>query len=191
MLGARRCNVVGDRPLVVLLGDIQDWVIVARCCTKFVQKIICVFFFLLGLSTCKMYSYLYDGIHPITRRDTLTKAIEVDMEDVFEMKTVQVQVPVLKAGVDLGNLNLRQLDQLRRALSSAARQTEAAKLSATIDAAFEKRVKGFKAQLKTGILEAIERGESPAMSGKKRLERYLVEFNLMHKKATIAATLKI
>jgi len=138
-----------------------------------------------------MYSDLYDGMHPITRRDTLTKANEVDMENVLEMKTVRVQVPVLKADVDLGNLNLRQLDQLRRALSSAARQTDAAKLSATIDAAFEKRVKEFKAQLKTGILEAIERGESPAMSGKKRLERYLVEFNLTHKKATIAATLKI
>jgi len=54
MLGARRCNVVGDRPLVVLLGDIQDWGIAICCCTKFVQKIICDFFFLLGLSTCKM-----------------------------------------------------------------------------------------------------------------------------------------
>ena len=138
-----------------------------------------------------MYSDLYDGIHPITRRDTLTKANEVDMENVLEMKTVRAQVPVLRDGVDLADLNLRQLDELRRALSSAARQTDAAKLSAATDAAFEKRVKGFKAQLKTGILEAIERGESPAMSGKKRLERYLVEFNLTHKKATIAATLKI
>ena len=113
------------------------------------------------------------------------------MKDVFEMKTVQVQVPVLKAGVDLGNLNLRQLDELRRALSSAARQTDAAKLSATIDAAFEKRVKDFKNEVKRGILEAIERGETPDMSGRKRLERYLVQFNLTHKKATIAASLKI
>ena len=113
------------------------------------------------------------------------------MEDMFEMRTVRVQVPVLRDGVDLADLNLRQLDELRRALSSAARQTDAAKLSATIDAAFEKRVKGFKAQLKTGILEAIERGESPAMSGRKRLERYLVQFNLTHKKASIAASLKI
>tara|TARA_R100000353_G_scaffold44913_1_gene36062 strand:- start:141 stop:482 length:342 start_codon:yes stop_codon:yes gene_type:complete len=113
------------------------------------------------------------------------------MEDVFEMKTRKVQVPVLKDGIDLADLNLKQLDKLRHALSSAARQTDAAKLSTTINAAFEKRVKEFKAQLKTGILEAIERGESPAMSGKKRLERYLVQFNLTHKKATIAATLKI
>tara|TARA_B100000508_G_C11440190_1_gene268335 strand:- start:292 stop:633 length:342 start_codon:yes stop_codon:yes gene_type:complete len=113
------------------------------------------------------------------------------MSDLFEMRTVRVQVPVLRDGVDLADLNLRQLDELRRALSSAARQTDAAKLSATIDAAFEKRVKGFKAQLKTGILEAIERGESPAMSGRKRLERYLVQFNLTHKKASIAASLKI
>ncbi len=111
--------------------------------------------------------------------------------ELFEMKTVQVQVPVLKAGVDLGNLNLRQLDELRRALSSAARQTEAAKLSTTIDAAWEKRVKDFKNEIKRGILEAIERGETPDMSGKKRLERYLVQFNLTHKKASIAATLKI
>ena len=111
--------------------------------------------------------------------------------ELFEMKTVQVQVPVLKAGVDLGNLNLRQLDELRRALSSAARQTEAAKLSTTIDAAWEKRVKDFKNDIKRGILEAIERGETPDMSGKKRLERYLVQFNLTHKKASIAATLKI
>jgi|TARA_R100000008_G_C3525321_1_gene136271 hypothetical protein len=111
--------------------------------------------------------------------------------ELFEMKTVQVQVPVLKAGVDLGNLNLRQLDELRRALSSAARQTDAAKLSTTIDAAWEKRVKDFKAEVKRGILEAIERGETPDMSGKKRLERYLVQFNLTHKKATIAASLKI
>ena len=113
------------------------------------------------------------------------------MEDVFEMKTRKVQVPVLKDGIDLADLNLKQLDKLRHALSSAARQTDAAKLSTTINAAFEKRVKEFKAQLKTGILEAIERGESPAMSGKKRLERYLVQFNLTHKKATIAASLKI
>ena len=111
--------------------------------------------------------------------------------ELFEMKTVQVQVPVLKAGVDLGNLNLRQLDELRRALSSAARQTEAAKLSTTIDAAWEKRVKDFKNEIKRGILEAIERGETPDMSGKKRLERYLVQFNLTHKKASIAASLKI
>ena len=111
--------------------------------------------------------------------------------ELFEMKTVQVQVPVLKAGVDLGNLNLRQLDELRRALSSAARQTDAAKLSTTIDAAWEKRVKDFKNEIKRGILEAIERGETPDMSGKKRLERYLVQFNLTHKKATIAASLKI
>ena len=111
--------------------------------------------------------------------------------ELFEMKTVQVQVPVLKAGVDLGNLNLRQLDELRRALSSAARQTDAAKLSTTIDAAWEKRVKDFKNEIKRGILEAIERGETPDMSGKKRLERYLVQFNLTHKKASIAATLKI
>ena len=80
MLGARLCNVVGDRPLVVLLADIQDWGIAICCCTKFVQKIICVFFFLFGFSTCKMYSDLYDGIHPITRWGTLTKAIEIDME---------------------------------------------------------------------------------------------------------------
>ena len=112
-------------------------------------------------------------------------------DSLFEVKSRKVQIPVLKAGVDLGNLNLRQLDQLRRALSSAARQTEAAKLSATIDAAFEKRVKEFKDQIKRKAWEAIERGESPAMSGKKRLERYLVEFNLTHKKATIAASLKI
>ena len=113
------------------------------------------------------------------------------MSELFEMKTRKVQVPVLRDGIDLADLNLKQLDELRRALSSAARQTDAAKLSATIDAAFEKRVKGFKAQLKTGILEAIERGESPAMSGRKRLERYLVQFNLTHKKASIAASLKI
>ena len=112
-------------------------------------------------------------------------------DSLFEMKSRKVQVPVLKDGIDLADLNLRQLDELRRALSSAARQTDAAKLSTTIDAAFEKRVKGFKAQLKKGILEAIERGEAPIMQGKKRLERYLVEFNLTHKKATIAATLKI
>ena len=110
--------------------------------------------------------------------------------ELFEMKTVRVQVHVLK-DVDLADLNLRQLDQLRRALASQSRQTEAAKLSAAIDAAFQKRTESFKAQLKTGILEAIERGESPIMQGKKRLERYLVEFNLTHKKATIAATLKI
>ena len=113
------------------------------------------------------------------------------MSELFEMKTRKVQVPVLRDGIDLADLNLKQLDELRRALSSAARQTDAAKLSATIDAAFEKRVKGFKAQLKSGILEAIERGESPAMSGRKRLERYLVQFNLTHKKASIAASLKI
>ena len=113
------------------------------------------------------------------------------MENVLEMKTVRVQVPVLKAGVDLADLNLKQLDKLRHALSSAARQTDAAKLSASVDRAFQKRTESFKAQLKRGVLEAIERGESPAMSGKKRLERYLVEFNLTHKKATIAATLKI
>ena len=113
------------------------------------------------------------------------------MEDMFEMRTVRVQVPVLRDGVDLADLNLRQLDELRRALSSAARQTDAAKLSATIDAAFEKRVKDFKNEVKRGILEAIERGETPDMSGRKRLERYLVQFNLTHKKATIAASLKI
>ena len=73
MGGARRCNVVGERPLVVLLGDIQDWGIAICCCTKFVQKIITA-------CTCKMYSDLYDGIHPITRWGTLTKATEVDME---------------------------------------------------------------------------------------------------------------
>ncbi len=112
------------------------------------------------------------------------------MSDLLEMKTVRVQVPVLK-DVDLADLNLRQLDELRRALSNAARQTEAAKLSASVDRAFQKRTESFKAQLKMGVLEAIERGECPAMSGKKRLERYLVQFNLTHKKATIAATLKI
>ena len=111
--------------------------------------------------------------------------------ELFEMRTMRVQVPVLRDGVDLADLNLRQLDELRRALSSAARQTDAAKLSAATDAAFEKRVKGFKAEIKRGILEAIARGEAPNMSGKKRLERYLVQFNLTHKKATVAATLKI
>jgi len=111
--------------------------------------------------------------------------------ELFEMKTVRVQVPVLRDGVELADLNLRDLDGLRRALASQSRQTEAAKLSATIDAAFSKRVQEFKNSIKSGILEAIERGESPAMSGKKRLERYLVEFNLTHKKATIAASLKI
>jgi len=111
--------------------------------------------------------------------------------ELFEMKSRKVQVPVLRDGVDLADLNLRQLDELRRALSSAARQTDAAKLSATIDAAWEKRVKDFKNEVKRGILEAIERGENPDMSGKKRLERYLVQFNLTHKKATVAATLKI
>ena len=111
--------------------------------------------------------------------------------ELFEMKTKRVQVPVLKDGVDLADLNLKQLDGLRRALSSATRQTDAAKLSATIDAAWEKRVKDFKNEVKRGILEAIERGETPDMSGKKRLERYLVEFNLTHKKASVAATLKI
>ena len=111
--------------------------------------------------------------------------------ELFEMRTMRVQVPVLRDGVDLADLNLRQLDELRRALSSAARQTDAAKLSAAPDAAFEQRVKGFKAEIKRGILEAIERGEAPNMSGKKRLERYLVQFNLTHKKATVAATLKI
>ena len=113
------------------------------------------------------------------------------MEDVFEMKTKRVQVPVLKDGIDLADLNLKQLDELRRALASQSRQTDAAKLSTTIDAAWEKRVKDFKNEVKRGILEAIERGEAPNMSGKKRLERYLVEFNLTHKKATVAATLKI
>ena len=111
--------------------------------------------------------------------------------ELFEMRTVRVQVPVLRDGVDLADLNLRDLDGLRRALASQSRQTEAAKLSAAIDAAWEKRVKDFKNEVKRGILEAIERGEKPNMSGKKRLERYLVEFNLTHKKATVAATLKI
>jgi len=111
--------------------------------------------------------------------------------ELFEMKTRKVQVPVLKDGVELADLNLKQLDKLRHALSSAARQTDAAKLSTTINAAFEKRVKEFKAEIKRGILEAIERGETPDMSGKKRLERYLVQFNLTHKKASIAASLKI
>ena len=113
------------------------------------------------------------------------------MSELFEMKTKRVQVPVLKDGIDLADLNLKQLDELRRALSSAARQTDAAKLSASADAAWEKRVKDFKAEVKRGILEAIERGEAPDMSGKKRLERYLVQFNLTHKKASVAATLKI
>ena len=111
-------------------------------------------------------------------------------DSLFEMKSRKVQVPVLK-DVDLADLNLRQLDELRRALSSAARQTDAAKLSAATDAVWEKRVKDFKNEVKRGILEAIERGEKPDMSGKKRLERYLVQFNLTHKKATVAATLKI
>jgi len=113
------------------------------------------------------------------------------MSELFEMKTKRVQVPVLKDGIDLADLNLKQLDELRRALSSTARQTDAAKLSASTDAAWEKRVKDFKAEVKRGILEAIERGEAPDMSGKKRLERYLVQFNLTHKKASVAATLKI
>jgi len=141
------------------------------------------------LSTCKMYSELYDGIHPI--RDTSTKQWSLDMSDLFEMKTKRVQVPVLKDGIELADLNLKQLDELRRALSSAARQTDAAKMSAATDAAWEKRVKDFKNEVKRGILEAIERGEAPDMSGKKRLERYLVQFNLTHKKASVAATLKI
>tara|TARA_B100000519_G_scaffold158890_1_gene140567 strand:+ start:178 stop:372 length:195 start_codon:yes stop_codon:yes gene_type:complete len=46
MLGARLCNVVGDRPLVVLLVDIQDWGIAICCCTKFVQKVFSAFFFI-------------------------------------------------------------------------------------------------------------------------------------------------
>ena len=111
--------------------------------------------------------------------------------ELFEMRTVRVQVPVLRDNVDLAAVPLRDLDGLRRALASQSRQTEAAKLSAEIDAAFSKRVQEFQNSIKAGILEAIERGESPAMQGKKRLERYLVQFNLTHKKATIAATLKI
>ena len=37
------------------------------------------------------------------------------MSELFEMKTKRVQVPVLRDGVDLADLNLRQLDELRRA----------------------------------------------------------------------------